>query len=277
MINELYNNLRGECKDCFGLCCRALYFSKCDGFPEDKLPGTNCKNLKEDYKCKVHNDLISKGLKGCTSYDCFGAGQKVACVTYKGKEDESKKQEIFDVFLVMVQLHEMLWYLTEAYRMHDNAKMQEAIMNMINETDKLTRLEGSKLLKLDLVPHRMKVNQLLKATSESMRNKFRDKRNKGGLKSKKKIAGRLNLMGQSLKNMNLSGEDLSGAFLIGADLRNSDFSGCDLIGADLRDADVRGADFSNSIFLTQIQINAAKGDSQTKLPESIVRPHTWSK
>ena len=116
-IEELYKELRGECKDCFGLCCTALYFSKTDGFPQNKDAGKPCLNLENDFKCKVHNNLIKKGLKGCTSYDCFGAGQRIAQVIYKGQDWRSnpeKSQEMFDTFLVMVQVHEMLWYLGEA-------------------------------------------------------------------------------------------------------------------------------------------------------------------
>jgi uncharacterized protein YjbI with pentapeptide repeats len=50
----------------------------------------------------------------------------------------------------------------------------------------------------------------------------------------------------------------------------------DLIGADFRDADIRGADLTGSIFLTQAQINAAKGDAATKLPPLLIRPSHWS-
>lgn len=53
--------------------------------------------------------------------------------------------------------------------------------------------------------------------------------------------------------------------------------GADLVGADLRDADLRGANLTYSIFITQLQINSAKGDSETKLPISISRPLNWSK
>ena len=73
----------------------------------------------------------------------------------------------------------------------------------------------------------------------------------------------------------MRGENLRGAYLIAADLRGLDLSGADLIGADLRDADLRGADLTNSIFLTQAQINTAMGDTGTKLPLSIARPTHW--
>ena len=131
-------------------------------------------------------------------------------------------------------------------------------------------------MELDLVAHRNNVNSLLLKTSELVRIKAR-RGQKNTLKRKKTIAGRLNFIGADLRKTNLRGEDLRGAFLIAADLRGVDLSGADLIGADLRDADIRGANLTNSIFITQSQINAAKGDSNTRLPMSIVSPSYWDK
>ncbi|SHJ94698.1 Uncharacterized protein YjbI, contains pentapeptide repeats [Clostridium cavendishii DSM 21758] len=276
---KLYKNLKIDCEKCFGFCCVALYFSSSEGFPTDKDAGKPCINLKSDFKCTVHKNLREKGLKGCTAYDCFGAGQKVAQITYEGQDwrnNPESSKEMFDVFLVMRQIHEMLWYLTEAFRLQSDKIIREKIDYMIKETEKITKLDASSILKLDLVMHRAKVNSLLLKTSESLRNEAR-KGAKSDLKRKKKISGRLNLIGSDLRKANLKGEDLCGALLIASDLRNVDLTGTDLIGADLRDADLRGANLSNSIFITQLQINAAKGDSNTKLPLSIVRPTYWEK
>lgn len=276
---NLQDNLKVDCGKCFGFCCIALYFSASEGFPMDKDGGKPCINLQLDFKCAVHKDLRKKGLNGCTAYDCFGAGQKVAQVTYDG-QDWRKNPEIatqmFDVFLVMRQLHEMLWYLTEAFRVQYDSNIQEEIKYIISETVNLTKLDADSLLELDIEVHRNKVNALLSKTSELVRNKARNGK-KTNLNRKKTMAGRLNLIGADLKKMNLIGEDLRGAFLIAADLRGVDLSGADLICADLRDADLRGANLTNSIFITQIQINGAKGDSSTRLPISLVPPAYWDK
>ncbi|HCP14715.1 MAG TPA: hypothetical protein DIT32_02885, partial [Peptococcaceae bacterium] len=64
--------------------------------------------------------------------------------------------------------------------------------------------------------------------------------------------------------------------LIAADLRGADLTGTDLIGADLRDADLCGTNLAKSLFLTQAQINGAKGDIDTKLPDSLEPPAHWS-
>jgi uncharacterized protein YjbI with pentapeptide repeats len=68
---------------------------------------------------------------------------------------------------------------------------------------------------------------------------------------------------------------LRGAYLIGADLRGADLRVADLIGADFRNADIRGADLTGSIFLTQSQLDAAKGDIDTMLPTALTRPRHW--
>jgi len=79
-----------------------------------------------------------------------------------------------------------------------------------------------------------------------------------------------------LRGADLRGASLRGAYLIGADLRGADLRHADLLGADLRAADVRAADLSTSIFLTQPQIEAARGDAKTRIPPALTRPAHWS-
>lgn len=272
-------DLKPDCEKCFGLCCTALYFSAAEGFPQDKVAGKPCINLKEDFRCKVHESLNKKGLKGCISYECLGAGQKVSQVTYNGhswREKPETSNEMFEVFIIMRQLHEMLWYLTEAFLLQSDNNMKDKINSKIDEIEKLTHLSAEAIIKLDLVTIRVGVNALLFKTSELVRKKAGGNQ-ETSLKGRKAIAGGLNLMGIDLRRKNLRGANLSGAYLIAANLRGVDLSFADLIGADLRDADLRGANLSKSIFLTQAQVNAAKGDSSTKLPKSLVKPEHWLK
>lgn len=272
-------NLRVDCENCFGLCCVALYFSASEGFPVDKEAGKPCINLQSDFRCKVHDSLNKRGLKGCIAYDCFGAGQKVAQVTYGGRDwtktPEYSKQ-MFDVFLVVRQIHEMLWYLIEAFTLQTDLRVKEEIKSIISETEGLTFLSSESLLKLDLVVHRYKVNHFLQKTSEFVRAKTSGIHK--NTSSRKKSNGRgLDLIGKDLRKRDMRGEDLRGAYLIATNLSGVDLTGADFIGADMRDTDLRGANLSNSIFLTQAQINTAKGDSKTRLPKSISRPSHWNK
>jgi uncharacterized protein YjbI with pentapeptide repeats len=82
-------------------------------------------------------------------------------------------------------------------------------------------------------------------------------------------------MGKDLRRARLRGASLRGAYLIGADLRGVDLGTADLLGADLRAADVRGADLGQCLFLTQPQVEAAKGDAATTIPAALRRPAHW--
>lgn len=271
------NVMKIDCEKCFGFCCVALYFSKADGFPQDKEGGKPCSNLDNKFKCKIHNKLSEKGLNGCIIYDCLGAGQKVAQDTYEGInwiDNVSKREEMFDVFVIMKQLYEMLWYLREAKNINEDGKIKEDIIGLIQDTLELTNLKPQEILNIDLVSHRMKVNLLLKKTSEFVRKKVRGN-SKSTLSSKKQIGGRINLIGKNLTNFNLKGEDLRGALLIATNLKGVDLTGANLIGADMRDTDISGANLSKALYLTQLQINSAKGDVNTKLPMNIERPSSW--
>lgn len=277
--DKLVKEFRGHCEKCFGLCCVALYFSATEGFPTDKEAGKPCINLKSDFTCSVHKDLTNKGLKGCTAYDCFGAGQKVAQVTYGGcdwrKAPETAKH-MFDAFLIMRQICEMMWYLNQAVVLQKDISIKGEISILLEETEGLTLLDVDSLLMLDIDAHRNKVNQLLNNTSEQVRAKaYSGKCTSSG--NGKINLGRLDYFGADLRKANLRGADLRGACLIAANLKGVDLGGADLIGADLRDADLSGANLAESIFLTQAQINTAKGDNNTKLPLMLVRPHSWLK
>ncbi len=63
--------------------------------------------------------------------------------------------------------------------------------------------------------------------------------------------------------------------LIAADLRDAVLDRTDLLGADLRDADLSGADLSTALFLTQPQLNSARGSAGTLLPSHLRRPLVW--
>ena len=272
-----YCNLQADCEKCFGLCCVALYFSATEGFPVNKDAGKPCINLQDDFRCSVHNNLKKKGLKGCIAYDCIGAGQKVSQVTYGGddwKRNPESAKQMFDVFIIMRQIHEMLWYLEEALTLQSEHNMKDKLNAMINEIENLTLLSAESLIELDLGARRVGVNTLLLQTSELVRKKVKNNQ-MNSLKGKKILGSGLDLIGSDLRKKDLRGANLSGAYLIAANLRGVDLSFVDFIGADLRDTDLSGANLTNSIFLTQGQINTAKGDANTKLPKLLTKPRFW--
>ncbi|WP_239618055.1 pentapeptide repeat-containing protein [Cohnella mopanensis] len=271
-------SLQADCDNCFGLCCVALPFAASVDFAMDKNGGQACHNLQTDFRCGIHTTLREQGFRGCTVYDCFGAGQLLSQYTFGGRDwrqaPETAKA-MFEALPIMRQLQELLWYLTDAQTLPAARTIHDALGSAYAETKRLTQLNPDALLKLDVAAHRADVNVLLLQTSELVRNEAR-RRHKGPLKQPKKIGRGADLIGANLKGADLRYANLRGAYLIAADLRGANMRAADLIGADFRDADLSGADLTDSIFLTQAQLNSAKGDAHTELPPSLSRPSHWS-
>ncbi|WP_137724748.1 pentapeptide repeat-containing protein [Prescottella subtropica] len=261
--------LVSDCSNCFGLCCVALPFAKSSDFAVDKAGGTPCRNLRGDFRCGIHTDLRGRGFTGCTVYDCFGAGQQVSQVTFAGRDwrtGPDVARPMFDVFPVMRQLHELLWYLDESLRRPVAGDLVPELSRLQEETAALAGADAATLVALDVPAHRERVNTLLLAVSERVRASApgRPRSHRGA-----------DLMGAKLAGKDLRGANLRGAWLIGADLRRTDLRCADVIGADLRGADLSGADLSEALFLTQFQVNAARGDARTVLPATLSRPAHW--
>ncbi|MDA7026839.1 pentapeptide repeat-containing protein [Bacillus sp. CLL-7-23] len=272
MVNTMLENLRADCNHCFGLCCVALPYAKSADFAVDKDGGTPCQNLHTNHQCMIHSDLRQKGFRGCVAYECFGAGQKVSQVTFEGKDwrqHPTLAKDMFAVLPITQQLHEMLWYLQEALLIKAAQEIHLDLQNMFEKTEQLTQQSKEQILKINVSEHRAQVNDLLIRTSELVRANTLHK------KFPKNISRGSNLIGANLKGYDLKGANLRGALLIAADLRNADLRKADLIGADFRDADLRGANLTDSIFLTQAQVNAARGDHHTKLPPLLNIPDHW--
>ncbi|WP_245679603.1 pentapeptide repeat-containing protein [Actinomadura hibisca] len=266
-MSEKRPDLRADCANCFGLCCVATAFSASADFAFDRSAGTPCRNLLADFRCGVHAELRDIGMRGCTAYDCFGAGQKISQVTFGGRDWRSNPDTpMFQAFSIMRDLHELLWYLNEALSLPDTNPVHADLHKAIAETEALTFQDPEPLAATNVMTQHKKVNPLLARASELTRARAgRKTRNHRGA----------DLMGARLKGANLRGANLRGAYLIAADLRNADLRMADLIGADLRDADLCGADLTGALFLTQAQLNTAKGDAATKIPQALTRPAHW--
>ncbi|GLV58371.1 hypothetical protein KDH_52040 [Dictyobacter sp. S3.2.2.5] len=262
--------LRANCQQCFALCCVVPAFAASADFAINKGAGHACPHLQSDFRCDMHTTLRQRGFRGCTVYDCFGAGQRVSQLTFSGhdwRDSPQTAQQMFAVFPVMRDLHELLWYVTTALTLPAAEPLYADLRHAQAEIKSLTHYSPEELLALDIAAHRQTINILLVRASELAR---------AGVRGKKKEHRGADLVGARLKGADLRGANLRGTLLIGADLRNANLQLADLTGADLRDADLRGADLSGCIFLIQSQLDAAKGDSKTKLPSSLRYPQHWS-
>jgi hypothetical protein len=270
--------LRADCARCFGLCCVAPAFAASADFAIDKPAGSPCPNLDGGFRCGIHDRLRPAGFTGCTVYDCFGAGQRIAQVTFGGRDWRRYPDlagPMFAALPVVRGLHELLWYLTEALDRlgappgtpRDRARpVLAGLAGARDRTEALAGGDPAALATVDLNRHRAEVNPLLQRASELIRaGTHRPGPDRRGA----------DLIGRDLRRTDLRRANLRGAYLIGADLRGTDLRLADLTGADLRGARLAGSDLADSLFLTQSQLDAAAGDQGTTLPPGLRRPAHW--
>lgn len=275
---EIRASLKADCSQCFGLCCTALNLIASSDFAINKPAGVPCPNLQEDFRCHIHSELRETGFKGCTVFDCLGAGQMIAQSTFGGQSwrtQPENAEKMFRAFPVMEQLFEMIAFIAESLSYKTSALLQQELTKQLDLLQRLTKLSADELLNLDLISYRLPVNELLVKTSNEIRSRYATEMPKQNEKRKLEQRG-ADWMGKKLAGKDLRGTNLRGSYLIAADLQQTDLRGVDFIGADLRDANLSGANLSTSLFLTQMQINSAKGNKKTRLPHHLDYPSHWT-
>jgi hypothetical protein len=95
------------------MCCVAPSFSTSADFAFDKPAGVRCPNLQSDCGCAIYGEREVSGFAGCALYDCYGAGQRVTRA-FPESHGEAAEPERSRAFLLLRELHELLWLLTEA-------------------------------------------------------------------------------------------------------------------------------------------------------------------
>jgi hypothetical protein len=218
--------LVADCSRCVGLCCVVLPFQRSADFAFDKPAGEPCRHLADDHGCRIHSSLLGAGMRGCVAYDCFGAGQTV---TAAGRTAD---------FLLVEQVHEIAWYLTDAQDRGADVAV------LLAEADALAaspRPDGIEQLRSRVAP-------ALRAVAEAARASYESRRSSAGA----------DLAGADLREQDLRGADLRGALLLGAALEGADLTDADLLGADLRGASLAGADLSRALFVTRRQLGSLR-------------------
>ncbi|HJV98936.1 MAG TPA: pentapeptide repeat-containing protein [Arthrobacter sp.] len=269
------DSLRPDCSNCFALCCTAFGFARSADFAIDKPAATPCPNLAQDFSCTIHDRLRPRGFRGCTVFDCFGAGQAVSRQLFDGiswRDAPDSRQDMFAAFKVMRQLHEMLWHLAEAQEKTFDADTAQEANELRRVIGDLARGPLPALLSCDVENLHSAVRTMLVAVSDEVRAGYFAA---GTDQVDAALKAGADLAGANLRARKLCGADLRGACLIAADLRSSDLAGADLLGADIRDARLDGADLTAALFLTQPQINSARGSSITLLPPGLSAPPHW--
>ena len=268
-------SLRPDCGSCFALCCTAFGFARSADFAIDKPADAPCPNLDQDFSCTIHDRLRPRGFRGCTVFDCFGAGQSVSQQLFGGiswRAAPDSRLDMFAAFKAVRQLHEMLWHLAEAQEKTFDAGAAREAEDLRLVIGDVARGPLTGLLACDLDSFHSAVRTILLAVSEEVRAGYFAS---GTDHLDAVLQPGADLAGANLSARRLCGAGLRGSCLIAADLRGSDLAGVDLLGADLRDARLDGADLTAALFVTQPQLNSARGSSRTLLPPGLTVPPYW--
>jgi hypothetical protein len=261
------SDLRADCGRCFALSCVAPAFVRSSEFAIDKPAGVPCPHLADDHRCTIHDHLRDVGFAGCTAYDCFGAGQRLAQSTFGGRDWRTHHEvaaPIMAALPIMRHLHELLWYLGDAMALPSSAPLATELGSAIGQVEEAAAAPAEQILEVDVDRLRSQVAALLREASRLARAAY----------------DAADLADQDLTGADMTGRDLRGACLrgtrlIGADLRGADLTSADLLGADLRGSDLRAADLTDALYLTQTQVGGARGDRRTTLPSDLERPAHW--
>ena len=263
------NKMTMDCENCFALCCTALDIVASSDFAINKPAGIHCRNLQADFRCQIHSTLREKGFKGCTVYDCLGAGQHVSQYTFKGKswrEYPEISSEMYQIFPKMEQLIEMKAFLLEALSYQLSPKLYKQLLNQLDTIETIVNETAEELSSIDIYEYQVPIIELLSKASNEIQ---RDLSKNVFHIPKGKNMSRKDFIGKNFANQDFRTYDFRGTYFIAANLQNADFRGANLIGVDFRDANLNGANLSSSLFLTQMQVNSAKGNSNTILPAHI--------
>jgi uncharacterized protein YjbI with pentapeptide repeats len=254
-------DLRADCARCFALCCVAPAFVRSSQFAIDKPAGVPCPNLAEDHRCTIHDHLQDAGFAGCTAYDCFGAGQRLAQVTFGGRDWRTHHEVVAPIMAalpILRGLHELLWYLGDALRQPTSDSLAAELGAALGQVEEAAASPADRILEVDADLLRSRVAPLLREASRLARAAY----------DGADLADE-DLTGADLRGRDLRGACLRGARLLGADLRDADLDLADLLGTDLRGADLRGARLAGALYLTRTQVGGARCDRRTTLPQDL--------
>jgi hypothetical protein len=155
-----------DCSACAALCCVATSFERSEDFSFDKPTGVACRYLTRGHRCAIHAELITRGCRGCATYDCYGAGQRATRAPVHMRHQ---------VFFILRGLHEQLWLLTEAAKLCPPScgELHAALTAQVQTLDAIARGDVAALLEVELCHHDQRTRALLRRVGEAFGGRAR--------------------------------------------------------------------------------------------------------
>lgn len=154
-------DLVADCSRCDALCCIWTTFEASDDFAFSKPAGVACRYLACDRSCAIHDELAVRGLAGCAAYDCHGAGPR-ATRLFAGADLTDRERH--EVFLVLREIHELLWLLHGAASLcpASHPDLRAELARAACALDAVASGSQAVLVALDLRPYRTAARSLLR-------------------------------------------------------------------------------------------------------------------
>jgi hypothetical protein len=164
-----------DCGSCAAICCVATSFEASDDFAFDKPASTACPHLTPSCRCNIHDELGERGFGGCAAYGCYGAGQRVtrafgAEAPDRDWGDRGDTPRRDRAFLVMRELHELLWLLTEAAKLCPPSRddLRAHLASEANTLDVLASASLPSILDIDIASLRRRAERALRLVGDAL-------------------------------------------------------------------------------------------------------------
>lgn len=153
-------DLTPDCSSCAALCCVVFAFDKSESFGIDKAACEVCPNLDDTDRCSIFEDRETLGFRGCITYDCHGAGQRVTNEVFSGigwRDNPALTAPMGEALSVLRRIHELLLLLESAGHLSLSVEELSELQSLENQLDPETRWteKGLKEFPIDAVGARV--------------------------------------------------------------------------------------------------------------------------
>jgi len=145
--------LRANCSRCQALCCVALPFDQSESFGFDKVADEPCRHLTRGNRCRSFATLAARGQAGCSTYDCYGAGQRVCHELFASqswRESPQLAPRMFEAFRLLRRVHELRLLLRLALSLPLYPEPARALRQTLTQLEPPSGFDEQSLLELPI-------------------------------------------------------------------------------------------------------------------------------
>jgi hypothetical protein len=167
--------LRANCSRCQALCCVALPFDQSESFYFDKVADEPCRHLTCGDRCDSFATLAALGQPGCSTYDCYGAGQRVCHELFAGqswREAPGIAPRMFEAFRLLRRVHELRLVLRLASLLPLRPELARELSQTLAQLEPPSGFDEQSLLELPLEALELSAARQLRACGTQPRRRL---------------------------------------------------------------------------------------------------------